>query len=76
MPKKTAKDIVNHREIPPLKALELCAADLDTLCESANEIRKQVMGNAFDLCTIINAKSGACSEDCAYCAQSSRYPVG
>ncbi len=75
MPEKIAQEIFHHQEITPLKALALKEADLETLCSCANEIRKHFMGNCFDLCTIINAKSGACSEDCAYCAQSSRYPV-
>ncbi|CAR24005.1 biotin synthase [Lachancea thermotolerans CBS 6340] len=28
------------------------------------------------LCTLMNIKSGGCSEDCKYCAQSSRYSTG
>ena len=38
---------------------------------SANRIRAHFRGDTADLCSIINAKSGACSEDCFYCAQSS-----
>ncbi len=75
MPENIAREILDGQQITPMKALSLMEADLDTLCECANELRKHFMGNAFDLCTIINAKSGACSEDCSYCAQSSRYPV-
>jgi biotin synthase len=30
----------------------------------------------FQLCSLINLKAGGCSEDCAYCAQSSRYSSG
>ncbi|MBL7032438.1 MAG: biotin synthase BioB [Nitrospira sp.] len=36
----------------------------------ANRIRDKYRGNAVDLCSIINAKSGACPEDCSFCAQS------
>lgn len=39
----------------------------------AESIREQLCGNVFDLCSIINGKSGACSENCKYCAQSAHY---
>lgn len=38
--------------------------------QSANEIRMAFLGNKFDLCSIENAKSGKCSEDCKWCSQS------
>ncbi|KAK4958655.1 biotin synthase, partial [Elasticomyces elasticus] len=31
---------------------------------------------AVQLCTLMNIKTGGCSEDCSYCAQSSRYSTG
>jgi biotin synthase len=42
------------------------------LFAAANRIRNRFRGNTIDICAIVNAKSGACPEDCAYCAQSSR----
>jgi len=40
------------------------------LFDLANKLRQKYHGNAIDLCSIVNAKSGACPEDCAFCAQS------
>lgn len=48
-------------------------ADIDELTKSADEIRRKLCGNNFNLCTIINGKSGRCSENCRYCAQSIHY---
>jgi len=45
-------------------------ADLWDLFVSANRVREHFRGSSVDICSIVNAKSGACSEDCAYCAQS------
>ncbi len=36
-------------------------------------LRKQVFGRRISLCAIINARSGRCSEDCAFCAQSGHW---
>lgn len=50
---------------------DLLTADLSKLCRAADRIREAFSGNRVDLCTIINGKSGRCSENCKYCAQSS-----
>jgi biotin synthase len=50
--------------------------DLEELCSAADRIREHFCGNEADLCTIMNARSGRCSEDCKFCAQSSRYKTG
>jgi len=47
--------------------------DLRELLKAANEIREKFCGNFFNLCTILNAKSGRCSENCRYCAQSAHF---
>ena len=62
-----------------LKLLKIDKKDTDTLnvlFESANEIREKLVGKKADLCTILNAKSGKCSENCKYCAQSIHYNTG
>lgn len=40
---------------------------------AAAEIRRHFKGDAISLCSIINAKSGKCPENCKFCAQSAHY---
>ncbi len=49
--------------------------DLGELCRAADGLRRFFHADSFDLCSIINARSGRCSEDCRYCAQSAHYAV-
>jgi len=43
------------------------------LLAAADRIRIRFKGGEFDSCSLINARSGLCGEDCAFCAQSSRH---
>lgn len=47
--------------------------DIAVLCESANHLREFFCGTEIDLCTVMNARSGQCTEDCKFCAQSAYY---
>lgn len=49
---------------------ELEGYDLYQLFAAASRIRDQRAGKIVDLCSIVNAKSGRCSEDCRFCSQS------
>jgi biotin synthase len=40
------------------------------LVERAWQVRTERFGDSTDLCSLVNAKSGGCSEDCGFCAQS------
>lgn len=52
------------------------SADIYDLMAWANRIREQFHGNKVHLCSIVNAKAGACSENCSFCAQSAHYQTG
>jgi biotin synthase len=52
------------------------ATDIFDLVSWANRLREYFKGNKVHLCSIVNAKAGACSENCSFCAQSSFHQTG
>jgi biotin synthase len=64
--------------VPPLisfeEALEFGALsereEIMKLVERAWEVRRDRFGDSTDMCSLVNAKSGGCAEDCGFCAQS------
>ncbi len=56
-----------------LALVNLKGNDLLYLFAAADKIRNKYCGNILESCTITNAKSGKCSEDCKFCAQSVWY---
>lgn len=49
---------------------EISGSEVFELFALSNKARINLRGGKIDLCSIINAKSGACLEDCSFCAQS------
>ncbi|MBI2902126.1 MAG: biotin synthase BioB [Candidatus Methylomirabilis oxyfera] len=47
--------------------------DVHELFHVANRLRLNRFGNRIHLCSIVNAKSGNCPEDCGFCSQSARH---
>lgn len=55
-----------------LDILNLPDEELDTLISYAEKLRRKYKGNKVGIHLLTNARSGNCSQDCAYCAQSCR----
>ncbi len=73
-------DILKHKIIDDgyvpgvSEALELTRRNnRESLWNLADELRRHYQGDYFDTCSIINARSGRCPEDCKWCAQSVHY---
>lgn len=73
---KLADEIIDGRRLAKEEDFSfLLEADLEELCRGADKIRQALCGNKADLCSIINGRSGRCSENCKFCAQSSHNPT-
>lgn len=56
-----------------IKLSSVTGTDRYALFLAASIIREHFVGNKVSLCSIINAKSGRCPENCAFCAQSTHH---
>lgn len=54
-------------------ALWLCDIPTQDLVTASRQVTRQFADSTYNFCAIVNAKSGKCSEDCAWCAQSRRF---
>jgi biotin synthase len=61
--------LITREEALALGELEDHAA-IEALVERAWSVRLERFDDATDMCSLVNAKSGGCAEDCGFCAQS------
>jgi biotin synthase len=61
--------LISHEEALELGRLT-DPAEIEALVERAWEVRTENFGDSTDMCSLVNAKSGGCAEDCGFCAQS------
>jgi biotin synthase len=75
--KEAMNQVLSDKEISFEDAERLLHSNnLDALANCSNIITRKFNGDIVDVETLINAKSGNCSEDCSFCAQSSLYNTG
>jgi biotin synthase len=73
--KKIREEALSGRGISApdaLSVLRLPREALWRLLDATEAVRRRFKGDGIRLCSIVNAKSGLCSEDCSFCSQSSR----
>lgn len=72
--KQFQKKVLDGGLLSKEEIMQIADAPLEELCMAADEIRRHFCGNAFDICAVISAKGGPCSEDCKFCSQSGKNP--
>lgn len=71
-----AEQVLAGQPLKPAQGLAILAAkgaELTSLFAGAHLLKEKAFGDKIFLCSIINAKSGRCAENCAFCAQSAHF---
>ncbi len=69
--KKLAEKIKQGYRIGYDEAVALAEnTPVEALCALADDLRRYFTGDGYETCSIMNARSGLCGEDCKWCSQS------
>lgn len=71
--------VINGEKLSRDEAISLTEIDdgyIPELLSMSNRVARHYRGHRLELCSIMNARSGKCSEDCKFCAQSGAYDTG
>lgn len=75
--KELTERVLGGGSVSRAEALALAEyEDVEALCDAAGRICRAFMPSKVDSCSIVNARSGRCGEDCKWCAQASRHHTG
>lgn len=75
--KEVVEKVKNGHRLSADEALALMQnAQPAELYSAANQVREYFLGKHVDTCSIMNARSGRCSENCKWCAQSAHNKTG
>ena len=69
--KAAGREALDRQEA--LRVLAARGAELTAIFAITHRLREESFGQRIELCSIINAKSGRCAENCAFCAQSAHH---
>ena len=71
--KNLTEKVLDGDPVDKNEAMWLYRRPLEELTRSADRIRRHYCRDHFDLCSLINAKSGRCPENCKFCSQSANH---
>lgn len=75
-PKMAAEKVINAGELTADEVKCLLSAPREELYAAAHQVTEAFKAKTFDFCAILNARSGKCSENCKWCAQSAHWKTG